>query len=428
MTKRTDVPRRPRRVRNYLIGFIATLVVLAVVLTLVFAGNHAIKSLATNKAQAALAPFYLPPTGWQSAVPGAVLRSERVEGVPSGGRGWRILYRTEKADGSPAVSSGLVFAPGSGAPAAPPGGRIVVAWAHPTVGLGAQCAPSRTPNVEQDVQGLANFLRAGWVVTATDYAGLGTPGVSQYLVGKAEAHDVLNSVRAARNMADVDAGTTVGLWGHSQGGNSILWTAALAPSYAPELHIVTAAVAAPAADLSILLSHQWNSAVGSLIGSEIFASWPGAYPNLKLPEVTNASLAKITKMANECVAPELIKLTISSKLGGASLIKTNPLSSAAWRAAFEANTPPPPTVPTLLIQGTKDPIVLPGSNVAYVASSCAAGSNMTGDFIGDLGHVKAGAAGAPFVFMWMQQRFSGQPTDSTCGTNSPVPPLEVVQP
>jgi pimeloyl-ACP methyl ester carboxylesterase len=418
----------PRRVRNYLVGLGATIVIVVVVLVIVLVGHHHEAAKASDKAQAALAPFYAPPAGWQAKSPGAVLRTEPVGGVPSGGEGWRILYRTQKSDGSPAYSSGLVFAPGSGAPPAPAGGRLVVAWAHPTTGLSDACAPSRTANVESDVQGLASFLQAGWVVTATDYAGLGTPGVSEYLVGKAEAYDVLNSVRAARNMPGVGAGTTLGLWGHSQGGASVLWTVALAGNYAPELHVVAAAVAAPASELSILLSHQWNTPVGSLIGSEVMVAWPATYPGLKLSAITNDSLAQITTMANTCVAPELIDLTVASKFGGKPLMKVNPLSSPQWSDAFAANSPPPPTVPTLLIQGTKDPIVLPGSNVTYLGVSCAAGSNMTGDFIGDLGHAKAGATGAPFVFTWLQQRFAGVPATSTCGTMTSLPPLQIINP
>ena len=232
MSERSHGSRTVRSVRRYLIGFVATIVVLVLALAITLLFRHQRTVASTNQAQQVLAPFYALPAGWQSTAPGAVLRAESVAGVPSGGRGWRILYRTQKADGSPAVSSGLVFAPGPQAPSAPPGGRDVIAWAHPTVGLGVDCAPSRTPDVEADIPGLANFLAAGWVVTATDYAGLGTPGPSQYLVGAAEAHDVLNSVRAARRMPGVDAGTRVGLWGHSQGGNSVLWAADLAPRYA----------------------------------------------------------------------------------------------------------------------------------------------------------------------------------------------------
>jgi hypothetical protein len=37
---------------------------------------------------------------------------------------------------------------------------------------------------------------------ATDYPGLGTPGVHAYLMGESEGRAVLDSVRAARNLPD----------------------------------------------------------------------------------------------------------------------------------------------------------------------------------------------------------------------------------
>lgn len=174
MSERSHGTGTVRSVRRYLIGFVATILVLVLALAITLFFHHQRTVASTNQAQQVLAPFYVLPAGWQSAAPGAVLRAESVAGVPSGGRGWRILYRTQTADGSPAVSSGLVFAPGPQAPAAPPGGRNVIAWAHPTVGLGVDCAPSRASDVEADIQGLSSFLAAGWVVVATDYAGLGT--------------------------------------------------------------------------------------------------------------------------------------------------------------------------------------------------------------------------------------------------------------
>jgi len=41
------------------------------------------------------------------------------------------------------------------------------------------------------------MLARGYVVVATDYEGLGDPGVHPYLVGVSEAYAVLDSVRAA---------------------------------------------------------------------------------------------------------------------------------------------------------------------------------------------------------------------------------------
>ena len=141
------------------------------------------------------------------------------------------------------------------------------------------------------------------------------------------------------------------------------WAADLARGYAPELDVVAVAATAPAANLPILLSHEWNSVIGSLIGSEVLANLARHLPGPELLDITNSFSGQISKMAAACVEAELIKLDLGSHLGGKPLIKTNPLASPQWAAAFAANTPPPPPLPVLLIQGTNDPIVLPGATV-----------------------------------------------------------------
>ena len=270
--------------------FASFLLGLGVLLLLVIGGvvtyvgiDHTLTTLSGDSHQEALAPFYRPPVNWAAQPVGALLRAEHVSGVPSDGVGWRVLYVSQDAAGAKVVTSGLVFAPRRG----------VVPWAHPTVGMGDQCAPSRTSPVESDVPGLANFLASGWVVAATDYAGLGTAGTEQYLVGAAEAHDVLNSVRAARALRTAHAGTRVAIFGHSQGGQAALWTADAAP-YAPELSLVGVAAAAPAAELVPLIDHQWSSIYGSLIGAEVLISYPATYPQLHLSDVTSRSASAVS--------------------------------------------------------------------------------------------------------------------------------------
>ena len=60
----------------------------------------------------------------------------------------------------------------------PAGGRPVVSWAHGTVGLAPQCAPSRLDSPTANLPWVQQMIARGWVVTATDYAWLGTPGTS----------------------------------------------------------------------------------------------------------------------------------------------------------------------------------------------------------------------------------------------------------
>lgn len=413
---------RSHPVRNYLVGLGITILLILGLGVTYAAFRHTMTTLASDKLQHQLAPFYVPPAGWQSHPAGTLLRRQSLSGVPDGGLGWRILYVTLAADGTKRVSSGMVFAPGATGPPAPEEGRDVIAWAHPTVGMGVSCAPSRTAMVTSDIPGLANFLAAGWVVAATDYAGLGTPGTEQYLIGAAEGHDVLLSVVAARQIRAAHAGTTVGIFGHSQGGHAALFAASMA-STVPELHVEGTVAAAPAAELAPLIAHQWSSIYGSLIGSEILVAYPATYPGLHLNTVTARSPAVLSALANKCVLPAAVDIAVAKALGRSPLLDRDPLKVPGWGTAFQVNTPPVPTVPTLLVQGTADPIVLPGSTARYVERSCAASSPITADFIGKLGHMKAGFAAAPSAFTFFQLVFQGRPSASTCGTVLPVAPL-----
>ena len=146
------------------------------------------------------------------------------------------------------------------------------------------------------------MLARGWVVTATDYAGLGTPGTSGYLVGDDEANDVLNSVRALKYIPTAHAGTSFAVWGHSQGGNSALFTAARAHSYAPELHLVATVASAPAAELVPLLNETYNSTLAWVIGPEVLTSWPATYRGLPIRSIlTSAGYSNYQRIAQKCI-------------------------------------------------------------------------------------------------------------------------------
>ena len=92
--------------------------------------------------QQGIQPFYDTSAFSEYGKPGEALRTEELDLPLSNGKGERILYRSQKADGSPTISSGMVFIPN----AASDTPRPVVAWAHGTVGMGRECAPSRATN------------------------------------------------------------------------------------------------------------------------------------------------------------------------------------------------------------------------------------------------------------------------------------------
>jgi hypothetical protein len=125
---------------------------------------------------------------------GALTRSQPRVGAPDGAVAYRVLYRSQGLHREPIAVSGAVIVPWG---PAPPGGRPIVAWAHPTNGIVPACAPSCARVLFESIQGLPEMLRRGFVVTATDYPGLGTAGPHPYLVGTSEGRAVLDSVRVA---------------------------------------------------------------------------------------------------------------------------------------------------------------------------------------------------------------------------------------
>ncbi|MBI2246295.1 MAG: lipase [Nocardioides sp.] len=133
--------------------------------------------------------------------PGTVLRVDALRRdlwLPNTSKAAKLTYSTTDTFGDPAPSSGAVFFPRG---KAPHDGWPVISWAHGTSGLADTCAPSGMGPAlpERDRPYLAGFLRAGYAVVASDYAGLGTRGLHAYLDGRATAHNVVDMVKAARN-------------------------------------------------------------------------------------------------------------------------------------------------------------------------------------------------------------------------------------
>lgn len=144
--------------------------------------------------------------------------------LPGAVNGKRIVYHTIGIGDAPALSSGAIYFP-PGTP--PPGGWPVIAWAHGTTGVADHCAYSIGGPVEvaRDWAYLGTWLRQGYAIVATDYAGLGTGGRLAYLNGKVEAHSVVDAVKAATRTFP---GTLAKRWmvvGQSQGGGAAVITA-----------------------------------------------------------------------------------------------------------------------------------------------------------------------------------------------------------
>ena len=397
---------------------LASILVIAMISTIWVISAH---KLSVSRAQAKIADFYVPPTPLPAEL-GTVIRTEPLGVEVPGATALRFLYTSQRPDGAPAASSGMIFIPTSPAPAE---GRPVVAWAHGTLGMGDACAPSRSDKPLGDTANwLDQMISLGYVVVATDYTGFGTPGPNLYLVGQAEARDVVNSVRAARNIPEAAAGSEWIVWGHSQGGHSALWTGELAKELAPELTLKAVAAAAPAANLADIMDAQWQTAVGWAIGPEVVTSWPDYYSNLTAEGfVSPAGLRNTERLANECIVSAALEGFVRTDFGQA-YFEQKPTDNPSWAAAAKEQTPAPlpASMPVFVAQSIADTVVLAWPNAALQNEWCAAGSDITMAWLGVVSHQDTAMTVGPEAVAWMDDRFNDRPTTRTCNVPPPVAP------
>jgi acetyl esterase/lipase len=327
-----------------------------------------------------------------------------------------VLYRTTKPDGTPIAVSGIVIVPAGQPPA---GGWPIVAWAHPTTGVVPHCAPSLALFVFQQMAGSRHLLENGYAIAATDYPGLGTPGPHPYLVGDSEARAVIDSVRAARSFPGLENSTRYAVWGHSQGGQAALFTGMIAKSYAPELQLVGVAAAAPATDLTALMTDDLNTAGGRNLTAMTMWSWARVF-NAPINEVVEpVAIPTVDALANQCIEGAFdlyIREKMSAPLAQTFLSMKNPATIEPWKSLLVQNSVGvlPTDIPLFLSQGLSDGLVRPAVTQVYRDRLCKAGSKVKLLLMPGVSHGFIGYDSADAAADWMADRFQGNTPPSDC--------------
>jgi pimeloyl-ACP methyl ester carboxylesterase len=354
--------------------------------------------------------FYTPPANMAKKAPGTLIRSTPIA-APSGAKAWKVLYHSRSVDGQDIAVSGVVVVPSG---AAPKGGRPVVTWGHGTTGLADQCAPSKQTDAASQVPFVEQLVDAGYAVAATDYEGLGTPGVHPYLVGESEGRSVLDAARAARALNAAGASDRVLIAGHSQGGQSALFAGELASSYAPELDVLGVAAAAPAADVEHILplAAAIDGGAGYLaMGIQGFhAAYPDADPaSVLAPDAEAKSEAATTQCAGEV-------MDAFRGVSGSAVLAHDPLSIPSLQQLLHENSAGnrPAGAPLLVVQGTADTTIPQALTDAFDAKACAAGDTVDYRTYDGATHASVIAAAQDDVVAWMKDRVAGKPAPTTC--------------
>lgn len=414
-------------------------------------GEPAATTAPTVDGQFAIPEFYEPPEPLPDEEHGTLLRTEEVK-APEGARAWRILYMSELHDGTPVATSGIVVAPEGDAPEE---GRKVVAWAHGTEGGGRNCAPSLAaePAVDlidyftydspfqQDVgvPALTEFLDAGYVVVATDYQGLGTPGVQQYTVLNSEANNVWDSVKAAQQIDETQAGDDMVVLGWSQGGGASVWMGQNT-EYGEPLNLLGTAALAPAADNGPQFARQvpegpqnaTSPAHAVALQLNVFWGFLAAYPELEASDVvTEAGEEALAGAATQCV--NHFAYVINSNLTDyGSLLQ--PSIPEDWQKRLDENTAgySAPTAPVLVMQGTADTVVNPNGTSQYYERACGFGMPIQYTIYSGATHQTIPRYAKDEYVSWIADRFEGAEAPTTCGpegsTQTPPAPIPTPSP
>jgi acetyl esterase/lipase len=352
----------------------------------------------------------------RAAKPGHILRVwPQIGGTLANAKAYRVLYRSTGLNDEPIVVSGTIFFPSAPAPR---GGRNVVAWAHPTTGVVTRCAPTLLPDLSGTVAGLDDMLARGYVIAATDYEGLGEPGMHPYLIGASEARSVLDSVRAARELPDAKATDRFAVWGHSQGGHASLFTGEEAALYAPELKLVGVAAAAPATLLVDLFDADRGSIGGNSLTAMALLSWSTIY-HLSLDGIlVEGARGAFEAVAKSCIQSiaEMLRLEKVERPLQHGFLIADPTKIVTWRSIMERNsTAAQPTgVPVFLAQGTADVTVRPSITERFADKLCAGGTPVVMTLMKGVSHSFAAEDSAHKAVAWIADRFAGRPAPSNC--------------
>ena len=370
--------------------------------------------------------FYSPPANLgQGLAPGTLLKSEPIAGAPTGISAYRLLYVSQTGEGVNNVVSAM-FAVRSG-PAPAPNGRPLLAVAHGTTGNAPGCGVSQAPFTLGSTgygtwsQIMAGLVGSGYATVATDYANLGVKATPDYLTMQGEAHDVLNSMRAAYTFAADQLDTSkAAILGHSQGGHAALSAAYVAPDYAPELAIRGVAGLAPAIFPPAPLLIKFVQAAPTKDASAFLAfisfavqSWVKNYPGqIKMSDVFTPKGVAAAEVGNTQCLDGTSKAFAGPK---SDFVQQDIPSSILGIAAQNFPIYQKYQYPILIQQGLQDTTVVPGVNLAFARTACLQGSKVTLQTFPQDVHSSVLYTGQPQLLDWLNDRMAGKPVSSDCG-------------
>jgi pimeloyl-ACP methyl ester carboxylesterase len=344
--------------------------------------------------------------------PGDLLAQEPFDGYAVKGlaRAVRIAYRSADAQDRTVVATAMILIPAGEAPA---GGWPVIAWAHGTSGVANMCAPSLMKDAYYGDEGLADMLKAGFAVVATDYLGLGGPGKHPYIDKPSQARDVIYSVPAAR-AAVPSLGKRWVADGHSQGG-AAAWGVAELESSMDDGSYLGAVSVSGAGSLTGFFQFIDDNA-----GVSMYLPWAAEGIHVRFPEfeprdiLTPRMMEKYTAVTTQgCWYFGFVNYKDTPK--HAALMPNWRTNQWVQRWVDEnALAKVRVTKPLFVISGEADKTVPIEGVRETVRQACQLGSNLTFKSYPGLDHDPTMIKSTHAQLLWIRDRFAGKSFASDC--------------
>ena len=367
----------------------------------------AVGTLTQTAASAYVMPsFYSVPTHIPKTA-GAVIKFDKVTDTAIDGTTYRVMYVSKSVSNKPVPVTGLIFVPNVAPPA---GGYPVVSWGHGTDGMADACAPSLNPT--SAVPEINLLLAQGWVVTASDYQGQGTPGLLPYLVGDVAARNTIDIVRAAHNIKSIHTSTNYVVWGHSEGGQTAMFALHIGAAYAPDLDLKGVVAGAPPSQFNLIYDFLKTSPYRFYLFMAGIGFEAAYGPKLApLSAILTKTALKLAPVVNDGCFNYLEKTIDRYTL--AQIVKVDPFTVPKWKKLLAENDPAsftaPVAAPLLIYQGGADEQIPVASTQILATQLCSEGQDLERWIYPGQSHAGVIAPASGDFIHWIADRFAGDP-------------------
>lgn len=346
----------------------------------------------------------------------------------------RIIYQSRSLNDSVVPASAYILWPHN--PRLQPDGKHpVVAWAHGTNGFYSNAAPSHLKSFSQHWLAPYPLVLQGYVVVATDYAGLGVSKtgdnkdvVHEFMGNPAAANDVLFSVQAAQQ-AFPTLSTNFVVIGHSQGGGAV-WGVAQHQATQPTPGYLGSIAVSPVTDL-LKLPDTGNPLIpllAAFAAPAIKALFPSFDPKSIFTDLGYQNY-QLDQQADGCLATTIMLMT------GYPAVKDDWRSNPTLQEFVDrtSNGGKPIGGPLLVIQGDSDPNINIDTTTDAVNRTRQAYPDATLQYavLPGITHIGAMYAGQNLWLDWIRDRFAGASVPlgyQRIETPTPPRPLAAYQP